>query len=107
MSCLDDGEHQQTCPLVLPEIFTGEGNFDYWISYFESVAVVNKWNDNDKLLWLRVRLTGKAHVAFDQLAHKMQESYETTKNAMRERFEPKSKRMLYKAEFESWKKKKT
>ena len=54
MSRLDDGEHQQMRPLVLPEIFTGEGNFDYWISHFESVAVVNKWNDNNKLLWLRV-----------------------------------------------------
>ena len=106
MSRPEDGDRQPTRPLVLPEIFTGEGNFDHWISHFESVSAVNKWSDGDKLLWLRVRLTGKAHMAFDQLAHETQESYATAKKALQERFEPESKRMLYKAEFESRKKKK-
>ena len=88
-------------PVVLPEIFTGEGNFDDWISHFESVAAVNKWSDGEKLLWLKVRLTGKVHVAFNQLAHETKESYVTARKALQERFKPESKCMLYKAEFET------
>ena len=33
-------------PVVLPDTFTGDGNFDHWINHFENVSVVNKWNDN-------------------------------------------------------------
>ena len=51
-------------PLVLPEIFDGDKSFTDWICHFESVAAVNGWSEEDKLLWIRVRLTGKAHVAY-------------------------------------------
>ena len=54
--------------------------------------------------WLRVRLTGKAHVALDQLPHETQQSYSGVKKVLRERFEPDSKSMLYKAEFDTRKK---
>ena len=70
--------------MVIREIFTGEENFDNWISYFVSVAVMNKWSDGEKLLQLKVRLTGKAHVAFDQLASETQESYVTMRKALQE-----------------------
>ena len=69
-------------PLVLPEIFDGQKSFDEWVSHFENVSAVNGWNDDDKLLWLKVRLTGKAHVAFAQLAHETQQSYTTAKQAL-------------------------
>ena len=55
---------QRSRPLVLPEVFSGEGDFDEWISHFESVSAVNGWTDNENLLWIRVKLTGKAHVAY-------------------------------------------
>ena len=35
-------------------------------------VILYKWNDNEKLQWLRVRLTGKAHVVLNQLSHKIQ-----------------------------------
>ena len=54
-------------PLVLPETFDGERDFDEWISHFEDVADLNGWNDGEKLRWLKVRLVGKAHVAFNRL----------------------------------------
>ena len=91
-------------PLVLPEIFDGDGSFTEWICHFESVSDVNGWSDEDKLLWIRVRLTGKAHMAHTRLSHETQQHYTTTKEALRERFEPPSKRHLYKVEFESRKK---
>ena len=58
MSCPEDGERQPMRLLVLPEIFTGEGNFNHWISHFESVSAVNKWSDGNKLLWLQVNRKG-------------------------------------------------
>jgi len=73
-------------PLVLSEIFDGDGNFTDWIFHFESVSAINGWSDEDKILWLRVRLTGKAHVAYTRLSHETQQSYTTTKEALRERF---------------------
>jgi len=94
-------------PFVLSDPFSGDDNFDHWISHFESVSAVNKWTDDYKLLWLQVRLTGKAHVAFDQLPHETQGSYANAKKALQERFGPESKRMLYKAEFETRRKKST
>ena len=45
-------------PLVLPELYTGLGDFLQWIDHFENVAAVNDWNDEAKLLWLKARLAG-------------------------------------------------
>ena len=108
---MTDGEGasriQPTWPLVLPDKFIGDDNFDHWISHFESVSVLNKCTDNDKLLRLHVRLTRKAHEALDQLPHKTQGSYATVKKALQERFKLESKCMLYKAKFETWRKKST
>ena len=60
-----EGERTLTAtrPLVLPEKFNGTGNYNEWISHFERIASINNWNEADKCLWLKVRLTDKAHVA--------------------------------------------
>ena len=81
--------------------FDGDGSFTDWICHFESVPAVNGWSDQDKLLWIRVRLTGNSHVAYTRLSHETRQAYATTKKALCKRFEPPSKRQLYKVEFES------
>ena len=68
---------------------------------FKSLSAVNEWRDDDKILWLRVRLMGKAHVAYSGQSHETQQSYATTKEALSQQFESPSKRQLYKVEFES------
>ena len=98
------GNQRSTCPLVLPETFDGEGDFDKWIRHFEDVADLNGWSNGDKLRWLKVRLVGKAHVAFNRLAHKTQQAYTAARGALHNRFEPDSKRELYKVELEKRKK---
>ena len=106
----EDGEgfaSRPSRPLVLPEVFNGEGNFDDWVSHFESVGAVNKWTDEDKVLWLRVRLTGKAHLAFTRLGNEVQQLYTRAKAELRDRFEPSSKKELYKVQFECRKKSST
>ena len=45
-----------TRPVVLPEVFNGEGSWHQWIFHFENVAAVNEWNDDSCLCWMKVRL---------------------------------------------------
>lgn len=84
-------------PPVLPEIYTGEKNWDEWIDHFESVAAVCGWDEAAKLQWLRVRLTGRASSAFRRLSADTRASYGDAVKALRERFEPDSKKELYMA----------
>ena len=76
--------------LVLPETYTGEGEWSQWICHFENVAAVNGWDD-DKLLWLKVRLTGQAQKAFQRLSDTVSASYKEAKKALKVRFEPGSR----------------
>ena len=82
-------------PVILPEVFSGEEDFCEWNQHFESVAVVNRWDDITKLQWLHVRVTGKARVA---LSRAKSEPYKQAREALQERFEPSSKTELYKNE---------
>lgn len=96
-----------TRPLVLPETYDGEKRWEEWIYHFESVAEVNGWEGEQKLQWLKVRLTGRARTAFQRLAETTRDHYESAKLALTERFEPKSRKNRYQAEFETRRKKKT
>jgi len=104
---LGDERASVSRPVVLPEKFNGTNNFNEWISHFEGIAAINKWTDEDKKLWLGIRLTDKAHVAFTRLPTSAHQSYEALKLALTERFEPTSKQEVFKAEFESRRKSKT
>ena len=46
-------------PVILPDIFAGETNWDEWEDHFRNVATVNVWGEAEKLNWLKVRLTGR------------------------------------------------
>lgn len=95
-----------TKPVIVPEAFSGEGSWEDWLDHFESVAAVNKWEEADKLLWLRVRMTGRAQKAFKNLPQASRASYATVRESLSERFEPASKRELYRTEFYARKKRK-
>ena len=94
-------------PLVLPETFNGEGSWDDWIAHFGNVAAVNKWDAAAQILWLKVRLTGRAQKAFQRLTEGAQADFKLATKALRERFEPANKRELYVAEFQVRRKKKS
>ena len=80
---------------LLPEVFTGNEDFDNWLYHFESVSAINRWSDSEKVLWFSVKLVGKAHVAYQRLSHETRESYKNTTIALRNRFEPVCKKELY------------
>ncbi|KAL5516105.1 hypothetical protein EMCRGX_G001376 [Ephydatia muelleri] len=88
-------------------VFSGEGNWSQWIYHFENVAEVNEWEDAKRVLWLKVRLTGRAQIAYQQLSDITKANYGDTKKALKERFEPASQTARYLAEFENRRKKKT
>ena len=83
-------------PVIIPEVYSGEQPWEEWIDQFESIAAINGWDEEKKLVWLKVRLTGRALLAFKKFSV-------TTK----EHFEPQSKRDLYLAEFQVCCKKRT
>jgi len=87
--------------VLLPEVFTGAEDFDDWLYRFESVSAINRWSDSEKVLWLSVRLSGKAHMAYQRISHETHESYKNIIIALRNRFEPVSKKELYKVELKS------
>ena len=87
-------------PVLTPDAFSGEGSWDDWLDHFESVAEVNKWDNAAKLLWLRVRMTGRAQTAFKQLPEESRAEYPACIKGLRERFEPACKKELYLAEFQ-------
>ena len=94
-------------PLVLPEPFSGEGSWEQWQYHFLNVAAVNTWDDASKLLWLKVRLTGKAQVAFQRLPEATRGSFDAATKALKERFEPTTRRTRYQAELHTRRKKKS
>jgi len=93
----DDNTQPVGKPLILSEVFSDEEDYCEWIQHFESVAVVNGWNDITKLQWLHVCVTGKAHMAFTRAKS---ESYKQAREALQECFEPSSKAELYKNELQ-------
>ena len=94
-------------PLVLPDSFNGETSWDEWIYHFGSVSEVNDWNGEQKLKWLKVRMISRAQKAVQHLPVEARGDFERATEALRERFEPESKRSRYEAEFQSRRKKKT
>ena len=92
-------------PLITPEPFNGTGSFNDWLDHFEGVAAVNEWDDPAKLLWMRVRLVGSAQTAYGRLPDTSKASYELLRKALKERFEPDSKKELYLSEFSTRKRK--
>ncbi len=96
-----------TKPVVLPEPFSGATSWDDWSTHFGNVAAVNKWTSEEKLLWLQVRLTGRAQKAFQRLPVDNRATCALAIKAMKERFEPESRKTRYQAEFQARQRKPT
>ena len=90
-------------PVITPESYNGESSsrWDQWIAHFDSVSKINGWDESARLLWLQVRLTGKAQTAWERLSQEAKSTYAGATCALCQRFEPSSKRDLYAAEFQA------
>ena len=63
------------------------------------------WSDEQKLKWLRVRLTGQAQKALLRIPEASRTTYEATRAALKARFDPESRQTRYRAEFQTRQKK--
>ena len=68
---------------------------------------MNGWQDREKLLWLRVRLVGRAATAFRRVDDGARGSYTDCIEALKEQFDLHSKHELYLAELLAWKKRRS
>ena len=94
-------------PLVLPQPFNGEPESSRgdWSTHSDNVADDNERSAEQKLQWLKVRLTGRAQKAFQRLPKAARASFESVQAALKERFEPETRKARYKALFQTRKKK--
>ena len=100
-----DAPRPKPRPLITPEPFNGTGSFNDWVDHCEGVAAVNEWDKAAKLLWMRVRLVGSAQTAYGRLPAASKADYDSLRKALKERFEPDSKKELYLSEFSTRKRK--
>lgn len=75
-------------------------------SAISSVACVNDWDSESKLLWLEVRLIRKARKVWNRFPKGSKASYNAATTALRKCFEPESRKNLYAAEFQTRRKRK-
>jgi hypothetical protein len=85
--------------MVMPEKFGGAGDWEDWVFQFETVAVINKWTEEQKTLYLRLCLVGNALSAFRDLPEENRESYAKAREALGRRFNPKEASEKEKARF--------
>ena len=62
-------------PILLPETFSGDGNWEQWTFHFRDCAIVNEWDDSQLLKFLHVRLTGRAQAVFHRLPDSAKDSF--------------------------------
>ena len=74
-------------PVVLPEAYNGKTSWDEWSIHFNNVEEVNEWTSAQKLLWLKVRLTGRAQASFQHLPEDSRATFDATRKALKEQFE--------------------
>ncbi|KRX68115.1 Retrovirus-related Pol polyprotein from transposon 17.6 [Trichinella sp. T6] len=61
--------------MAIPEQYDGSSDWDEWLEHFEDAAVVNGWNEAEKLKWLPLSLSQKARSTFRQLPPTIRSSY--------------------------------
>ena len=88
-------------PVIIPEPFSGEQPWEDWIDQFETITMINGWSDEQKLVWLKVRLTGRALLAYKKFPVTARATFKDAVVALAGRFELESRRDLYLAEFQS------
>ena len=93
--------------VAIPELFSGEGkaHWDDWVDHFEHIADVNEWDADKKKKWLPACLTGRAASVYKRLSDETKADLKATKEDLQERFEPASRKELYRDELAGRKRK--
>ena len=86
-------------PLVLPEPFNREGSWREWNSTL-TMCPQSTAGMMTTIKWLKVRLTGRAQVAFQRLPAEARSDFEQARRALQLQFDPPSRKSRYQAELQ-------
>ena len=93
--------------MITPEPFSGEQPWEDWINQFKTNVTINGWNNEQKLIWLKVQLMGRALLAFKKFPVTAHAMFKSAIVVLAGRFEAESKHFLYLVGFQSHCKKRT
>jgi len=88
-------------PVITTEAFSGEPTTILLGRMDRPLQKCSSWDNETRLLWLEVCMTGKAQSAWRRLTPEVKAQYETAKAVLQKRFELESKRELYAVEFQT------
>ncbi|KAH3700620.1 hypothetical protein DPMN_075597 [Dreissena polymorpha] len=79
-------KRRRQAPHVKPDSFTGEEDWDQYISYFEDCAELAQWSEKEKLLYLSTSLKQQARVHYSSLPSHEKRSYKVLTAQLEQRF---------------------
>ena len=88
-------------PAVMPEAYSGTGDWAEYVQYFEQCAVINGWGDPQKAQFLAVRLRDAAQRFYNTLPVARKHNWQHVSQDMAQRFAPAATAPLFKAQFKS------
>ena len=94
-------------PVILPDTFNDDWNWDDWATHFDNCSEINGWDATAKLKFLKVRLTGRAQSVFQRLPDDQKDTFAHATTALQKWFEPVSKQQLYAIELSTRRKRPT
>ena len=94
-------------PVILPDTFNGDGNWDDWAAHFDNCSEINGCDAAAKLKFLKVTLTGRAQSVFQCLPDYQKDTFAHATTALQKWFEPISKQQVYATELSTKRKRPT
>lgn len=88
-------------PVVMPEAYDGEGDWNVYIQYFNNCRAINGWTEDQSALVLGVRVQGAAQAFHATLQADVRADWDELTQAFTARFAPAEGLALYKAEFKN------
>ena len=91
----EDGDHNYVSPErryrqsshnIKPDPFTGEEDWEQYISYFEDCADLAQWSEKEKLLYLATSLKHQARLHYSSLPAHEKRSYRLLSTRLEQRF---------------------
>ena len=93
-----ENEASRKRPIVQPNCFTVDKDWENWASKFERCTRVNKWSNGEKCDFLSVYLDGEADKVYCDLPEDVKQDWESLKEALTSRFDPSPQPELFETE---------
>ncbi|PIK47550.1 hypothetical protein BSL78_15568 [Apostichopus japonicus] len=75
-------------PIILPDVFDGQGKWKDYLQHFLSCADINGWSNGEKARFLGARLKGQAHEVYVDLSLSDKRDFDVIVRAFNQHFEP-------------------